>query len=184
LANASEERVTSARRLYDGKVVNLRVDTVVLPDGRRAQREVVEHAGAVAIVPVKPDGTVILVRQWRTPAGAALLEIPAGSLDPGESAEAAAGRELGEEINFRAGRMTRLFQTYMAPGYSTEIIHYFLAEELTPFQGEPDDDENIEIVELTLAEAIGKIADGEINDAKSVSGLLWVERLRREGAGA
>ncbi len=184
MANASEERVTSAKRIYDGKVVNLRVDTVVLPNGRMAQREVVEHRDAVAIIPMKEDGAVILVRQWRTPARAALLEIPAGSTDPGEEAEAAAGRELGEEINFQAGRLTRLFQTYMAPGYSTEIIHYFLAEDLTPFQGEPDEDENIEIVTLPLAEAIDKITSGEINDAKSVSGLLWVARMRRAGAGA
>ena len=124
------------------------------------------------------------MRQWRTPARAALLEIPAGSLDPDESAETAAGRELGEEINFQAGRMTKLFETYMAPGYSTEVIHYFLAEELTAFQGEPDEDENIEIVTVPLAEAIEKIRSGEIRDAKSVSGLLWVERMRREGAGA
>lgn len=184
MANPSEERVTSAKRIYEGKVINLRVDTVVLPGGRMAQREVVEHRGAVAIVPMQDDGSVILVRQWRTPARAALLEIPAGSLDPDEAAEAAARRELGEEINFQAARMTKLFETYMAPGYSTEIIHYYLAEGLTPFQGEPDEDEDIEVITLPLAEAIAKIKTGEIHDAKSVSGLLFVQQMRREGAGA
>lgn len=179
MANPLEERTTSAKRIYEGKVVNLRVDTVILPDGRMAQREVVEHRGAVAVIPVNADGTVILVRQWRTPARAALLEIPAGSIDPDEEAEAAAGRELGEEINLQAGRLTKLFETYMAPGYSTEIIHYYLAEDLTPFQGDPDEDENIEVVTITLADAIEKIKAGEIHDAKSVSGLLWVERMRR-----
>lgn len=177
-----EERVTSAKRIYDGKVVNLRVDTVVLPGGKMAQREVVEHRGAVAIIPLKDDQTVIMVRQWRTPARASLLEIPAGSLDVGEDAGAAAMRELGEEINFQAGRMTRLFETYMAPGYSTEIIYYYLAEDLTPFQGEPDEDEDIEVVEVPLSEVMDRIRSGEIHDAKSVSGLLFVERIRREGA--
>lgn len=179
MAKSLEERTTSAKRIYEGKVLNLRVDTIVLPNGKTAQREVVEHRGAVAVIPLKGDGTVILVRQWRTPARAALLEIPAGSIDSDEEAEAAAGRELGEEINLQAGRLTKLFETYMAPGYSTEIIHYFLAEDLTPFQGEPDEDENIEVVTMTLAEAIEKIKTGEIRDAKSVSGLLWVERMQR-----
>ncbi len=179
MANSLEERTTSAKRIYEGKVLNLRVDTIVLPGGKTAQREVVEHRGAVAVIPLKNDGTVILVRQWRTPARAALLEIPAGSIDPDEEVAVAAGRELGEEINLQAGRLTKLFETYMAPGYSTEIIHYFLAEDLTPFQGEPDEDENIEVVNITLAEAIEKIKTGEIHDAKSVSGLLWVERMRR-----
>src|SRR5688500_6269609 len=103
-----EERVIEQRRIFDGKVVNLRVDTVQMPDGRTATREVVEHTPAVAIVPVDAEGRVVLVRQWRVPVGAALLEVPAGSTDHGEDVEAAAQRELQEEIGFRAGRLTRM----------------------------------------------------------------------------
>lgn len=181
MTQLSDEKVTSSRRVYDGKVVNLRVDTVLLPDGKMTEREVIEHKGAVAMVPMKDADTVILVRQWRTPAQASLLEIPAGSLDEDEEAEAAAHRELSEEINCAAGRMTKLFASYMAPGYSTEIITCYLAQDLTPKPGQPDDDENLELVELSLDDALGKIATGEICDAKSISALLYVDRMRREG---
>ncbi len=172
----TEEHVTSARRIYEGKVVNLRVDTVVLPGGKTSEREIVEHRGAVALVPITPGGHVVLVRQWRTPAQAVLLEIPAGTLEEGEDPEACAHRELGEEVNFAAGRMTKMCEMYTAPGYSTELIHLYLAQELTPMQGTPDADEFLDIVTLSLSDAIDKIDTGEIRDAKSISGLLMAAR--------
>ena len=177
----SQETVTSSKRIYDGKIINLRVDTVRLPNGKTAQREIVEHRGAVAMIPLKDDHSVVLVRQWRSPAQAVLLEIPAGTLDHDEEPEAAARRELAEEINFQAGRMTKLFESYMAPGYTTERIRYFLAQDLTPAEGHTDEDEFLEIVEMPLADALGQIGGGEIQDAKTISGLLYVDRLRREG---
>lgn len=176
-----EEKTTSSKRIYNGKVINLRVDTVVQPNGKPTQREIVEHRGAVAMVPLRENGHVVLVRQWRTPAQSALLEIPAGTLDPDEDPEAAAHRELVEEINLSAGRMTKLFESYMAPGYTTELIRCFLAQDLTETQGHTDEDEFLEIIEIALEDAIGKIGSGEIRDAKSISGLLFVDRLRREG---
>ena len=172
-----EETVTSSKRLYDGRILNLRLDTVVLPNGKTSQREIVEHRGAVAMVPMQDRDTVILVRQYRRAAGSALLEIPAGTLDPDEEVEACARRELAEEINYRAGRMQRLFQSYMAPGYSTEVIHTFLALDLTPTEGHTDEDEFLEIVPTPLAEALQMIETGEIADAKSISGLLYAARL-------
>lgn len=175
------ETTTATERLYDGKVLNLRLDTIRLPDGRSAKREIIEHKGAIAVVPFLNSHTLILVRQWRTAAGSALLEIPAGSLDEGEEPDAAAHRELGEEINFAAGRLTKLFSSYMAPGYSTEIIHTYLAQDLSPMQGQPDDDENLELVHLTLDDALARIETGEIHDAKSISALLYVDRLRHAG---
>lgn len=177
----NEEKVTSSKRIYNGKIINLRVDTVVLPNGKPSQREIVEHRGAVAMVPLRENGNVILVRQWRTPAHAALLEIPAGTLDPEEQPEAAAHRELIEEINLKAGRMTKLFESYMAPGYTTELIRYFLAQDLVETPGHTDEDEFLDIIEVSLEDAVGKIGSGEIRDAKSISGLLYVERMRREG---
>lgn len=174
----NEETVTSTRRIYDGKIINLRVDTVILPGGKTAQREIVEHRGAVAIVPLKGRDTVVLVRQHRTPAEAALLEIPAGTREPDEDIELCARRELGEEIGMAAGRMVKLFHSYMAPGYSTEVIHTFLALDLAPAHGfHADEDENLEVVEISLADALAQIRSGGIVDAKSISGLLFVDRI-------
>lgn len=171
-----EERVIEQRRVFEGKVVNLRVDTVQMPDGRTATREVVEHTPAVAIVPVDAEGRVVLVRQWRVPAGAALLEAPAGSVDHGEDIEAAAQRELQEEIGYRAGRLTRMAGFWVAPGYCTEYIHVFLAEDLIESRLDADDDENIEVVRLSLADALTAITTGDIDDAKSQVGLLLYAR--------
>ena len=172
-----EETVTSSKRLFDGRIINLRVDTVMLPNGKMSQREIVEHRGAVAMVPLLDRDTVILVRQFRRAAMSSLLEIPAGTRDPEEDIELCARRELAEEINYQAGRMVKLFHSYQAPGYSTEVIHTFLALDLTPAEGHTDEDEFLEVVTLPLSEAIGKIRTGEIIDAKTISGLLFVERL-------
>lgn len=171
-----DEQTIEQKRVYDGKVVSLRVDTVRMPNGHTAQREVVEHAPAVAIVAVDGDGRVVLVRQWRSPAGRALLEIPAGSADPGEQPEEAAQRELQEEIGYRAGRLTRLAGFWPAPGYTTEYIHIYLAEDLQESTLDADDDEHIEIERVTLEEAIHRITRGEIEDAKSQVGLLLYAR--------
>ena len=175
-----EETVTSSKRLFDGRILNLRVDTVVLPNGKMSQREIVEHRGAVAMIPMLDRETVILVRQYRRAAGGLLLEIPAGTRDHEEPWEDCARRELAEEINYKPGRLRKLYQSYQAPGYSTEVIHTFLALDLTPTEGHTDEDEFVEVVTLPLAEAIAKISTGEIQDAKTISGLLYVERLLPE----
>ena len=141
----------------------------------------VEHSPAVAIVPVAADGRIVLVRQWRSPVGTALLELPAGSTDADEEPEPAAQRELQEETGFRAGRMTRLGGFWVAPGYCTEYIHVYLAEDLTESRLDADEDENIEIEHLTLDDALARIESGEIQDAKSEVGLLlYARRLARE----
>lgn len=175
-----EETVTSTKRLYDGRIISLRLDTVVLPNGKTSQREIVEHRGAVAMVPMLDRDTVILVRQYRRAAASCLLEIPAGTRDHNEDIEFCARRELAEEINYKAGRMVKLFHSYMAPGYSTEIIHTFLALDLTPTDGHTDEDEFLEIVPTPFSEAMEMIKRGEIVDAKSISGLLFAERLLPE----
>ena len=176
----TEETVTSSKRLFDGRILNLRVDTIVLPNGKMSQREIVEHRGAVAMVPLLDRETVILVRQYRRAAAGILLEIPAGTRDPGEDWELCARRELAEEINYAPGRMVKLYHSYQAPGYSTEVIHTYLALDLTPTEGHTDEDEFVEVVTLPLTEALGKIRTGEIMDAKTISGLLYVERLLPE----
>ncbi|MCW3060111.1 MAG: hydrolase [Capsulimonas sp.] len=171
------EKVTSTKRIYDGRIINLRLDTIVLPNGKMSQREIVEHKGAIAVVPMLDRDTVILVRQYRSPTGGTLLEIPAGSLEVDEDIDVCAHRELAEEIKYKAGHLDKLFSMYVAPGYSTEIIHVYVAYNLEPTSGETDEDEFLDLVTMPFAEAIHKIHTGEIQDAKSISGLLQVERL-------
>src|SRR5688500_16639450 len=124
------ETVTGSERIYEGRVVKLRVDTVTLPNGKQSKREVVEHGGAVAVVAMKDDDTVLLVRQFRLPAGKPLLEIPAGGIDEGEAPEEAARRELAEEIGMVPESLTPLYEAFAAPGYTTEILYGFLARDL------------------------------------------------------
>jgi ADP-ribose pyrophosphatase len=166
------ERVLTSRRLFEGRVVNLRVDTVALSDGRETTREIVEHADVVAIVPLVGD-EVLLVRQYRLPVGASLLEVPAGGVDGDEGVLAAARRELAEECGCQAGRLERLGGFYVSPGFCNEYVHVFLAGDLEPTDASPDADEELEVVRMPLAEALRLVAAGEIRDAKSVIGLTW-----------
>jgi len=168
----SAERVTASRRIHEGRIVKLREDTVELASGRTALREVVEHDEVVGVVPLDHNGKVILVRQYRLPAQEPLLEIPAGGVDRGESAEEAAQRELQEETGYRAGRLERLAGFFVSPGYCTEFIHVFLARDLSESVIAADDDENIALERVTLAQAIRKVRVGEIKDGKSIVGLL------------
>ncbi len=171
------ETVIGTERIYEGRVVSLRVDTVRLPSGRESRREVVEHSGAVAVVPMQDEKTVLLIRQFRLPAGRAILEIPAGGMDEGETPEVCARRELAEEIGLVPGRLVPLYSCYLAPGYSTEIIHGFLALDLREAPEDPDEDELVEVVPMPIEEAIAAVATGEIADAKTIAGLTLAARL-------
>jgi ADP-ribose pyrophosphatase len=173
LSEPTPERVLESRRLYEGQIVNLRVDTVELAGGRRATREVVEHGDVVAIVPVLEDGEVLLVRQYRLPTEQLMLEVPAGGVDAGEAAEDAAQRELGEECGRRAGRLERLGGFYVSPGFTNEFVHVFLATELEPSPLRPEADEQLAVVPVSFAEALRLVGAGEIRDAKSIIGLTW-----------
>jgi ADP-ribose pyrophosphatase len=171
------EETLSSRRLYEGAVVRLRVDRVRMPSGREAVREVVEHIGAVTIVAVDREGRVLLVRQHRHSTGRSLLELPAGTLDREEEPEACAARELEEETGFRAGRLQRLGGFFVSPGYSTEYIQAYLATDLKPGSAGGDEDEEIEVLALPLAEVLRLVEAGELEDAKSLAALLLYLRL-------
>ena len=171
------ERVTSSRRIYDGRVINLRIDTVVLRDGSKTQREIVEHPGAVAIVPQLDKGDVVLVRQFRKSVEDELFEIPAGTLKKDEAPRACARRELLEETGYRARRLVRLASFYLAPGYSTELLHAYLAFGLTPGVGSPEADESIDVIKIPFEDALKWIDRGKIKDAKSISALLLTSRI-------
>ena len=172
--DAAEEELLGSEVAFRGRLLTLRVDRVRTPTGREAVREVVEHPGAIAVVPQLPDGRVILIRQFRRPAGQALLEIPAGTREPGEDAETCARRELEEEIGYRAGRVERLGSFYTSPGFCTEYMDLFLASDLTPVAGEQpaEFEEAMVIVQPTDAPTL--LAAGEPLDAKSLAALLLV----------
>lgn len=176
------ETVIDSTSIYEGRIVHLRVDTVQLPDGRHAKREVVGHGGAVCIVPMRDNDTVLLIRQFRLPAGKVLLEIPAGGLEKGENPDDSAMRELREETGYRAGNLRRLFAMYLAPGYSTELIHAYLATDLTEDALDQDEDENLELVTMSLHDAIALIFSGEIEDAKTIAGLFAAQQILQETA--
>lgn len=174
------ETTLASEPIYRGKLVHLYRDTVRLPDGTHAEREIVHHPGAVAMVPLLEDdsGTprVLLVRQFRAAVQRPLLEIPAGTLEPGEDPLQAAARELQEEIRYRPGHLERLGGEYTAPGYTTELIHLFLATDLQPSALTGDADEFIDVVTLPLPLALAMIDRGEIEDGKTLIGLLLTAR--------
>jgi ADP-ribose pyrophosphatase len=171
-------RVRERRRVYEGKVVTLELQQVELDDGRVVQQEVIVHRPSVAIVPVDDQERIVFVRQYRAPAEADLLELPAGSVDQGEDVEAAVQRELQEEIGHWAAHLRLLGQFYLAPGYCTEFMHVYLAEGLEERPLSADEDEIITVEALTLEDALQRITSGEIRDVKSIAGLLLYARVR------
>lgn len=175
-ASQSEPTVES-QTIFEGKILKLRVDTVRLPNGRLATREVVEHSNSVCIVPVDEDNNVLLVRQYRKPTERQLLEVPAGGIEGEEVSEAAVLRELQEEVGYTAANLRHLSSFWLAPGWCDEFMHSYLATGLTPSRLEADDDEFIDVVRLPLAQTPDLIASGEIQDVKSIAALLLAMRL-------
>src|SRR5262249_22746058 len=158
------EKPISSELIYDGRIVHLYVDTVQLPNGKTAKREVIRHIGAVALVPFDADGNIIMVRQYRHPLGRILLEIPAGILNPNEDPDVCAARELQEETGYKPGKLDRLGGIYLAPGYSSEYIHLYVATQLIESRLDMDEDEFLELVRLPMTEALNRIGTGEIAD--------------------
>ena len=170
-----KEKFVSAQRLYEGKVINLRRDMVLLPNGNQASREVVEHPGAVAVVPVLPDGRVLMVRQFRHPVGEILLEIPAGKLSPGENPDDCALRELEEETGYLAGKLQRVASIFTAPGFTDEVIHIYLASDLKKTAVNPDEDEFLAVVAHEPQAIRQLIRSGDICDAKTIAGFYLLQ---------
>ena len=162
------------RNIYTGKVVTLNIDTVTLPNGATVDLETIRHPGAAAVVPVKEDGTVVLIRQFRHAAGGFIYEIPAGKLHPGEDPLRCAARELEEEVGYRASSFELLSSIFTAPGFADEVIHVYKATGLAKGRQQLDPDEVLDIIEMPLSEAVKKIEDGTIRDAKTIIGLQAV----------
>ena len=170
-----EERTVSTTRPWTGRRVGVRIDEVERADGRRTSREVVEHPGAVAILAW--DGErLAMVRQWRHATGQILLEIPAGTLEPGEPPAETARRELAEEVGLAASAWTEGPRFYTAPGFCTELMHVYLATDLRDERANADEDEDLEPSWMTLPEVLGAIDDGGIVDAKTMAAVGWLAR--------
>jgi len=167
-----QEKLISSKTVFEGRAVNLRIDTIQKASGEATTREIVWHADCIAVVVLDDKSNVILEKQYRRPAGKVLLEIPAGGIEEGETPEEAVKRELQEEIGYLPGKVTRLGGFYSAPGYCTEYLHLFLATDLKPSYLTAEDTDEIEIVRVPVSEIKGLIDSGQICDAKSVAGLL------------
>lgn len=180
------ETTVATRLIHTGRYLSVRVDTVRDADGREHTRDIVGHPGAVAVVALQ-DGHVLMVHQYRTPARRVLLEIPAGTLerDPAGATEdpaLAVSRELGEETGYAAATWRHLASFYTAPGFAEEYMHLYLATELSPIEGHvPDEDERLRLERVPWRDAVRWALDGTLADAKSLVGLLWLDRLVSAG---
>jgi len=173
------ERKLSSQQVYHGRAVDLHVDTVEKPSGKKVTRDIVEHSDCVAVVVLDEHGKVLLVRQFRYPVGNFLLEIPAGGIDPGEGPIDCVRRELQEEIGYFPRKIERLGGFYSIPGYGTEYLHCYLATDLVPSRLVAEDTEGIEIVRVSPNQIPQLITSGEICDAKSIAALLTFLFIRQ-----
>jgi ADP-ribose diphosphatase len=168
----------SSKYVYHGRSVRVRVDGVRLPSGKVTTRDVIEHDGAVAVIAIDENGDLILERQFRYAAGKELLEIPAGGIDPGETPEQTAYREMQEETGYAPGKLEKLTGFYAAPGYASEYLHLFLATDLKPARLTAEDTDEIELIRVQLDIAVEMIRAGDIQDAKSIAGILFYLKFK------
>lgn len=157
--------------IYKGKVIDLSVEMVTLPNGTTTSLEIIAHPGAAAVVPMKDEETVVMIRQYRHAVGGFIYELPAGKLHPNEDPRNCAHREVEEEIGFKVGRLDPLLSFFTTPGFTDEIIHIFIGYDLTPGKQDLDVDEVLEIVEFPLARTLEMIREGAIKDGKTIIGL-------------
>jgi len=173
---SEENPARRVRDVYRGRIVHLTTETVVLPNGHEMELEIVRHPGASAVVPLDAGGEVVLIRQYRHAVGGFIYEVPAGKLGPDEPPELCASRELTEEAGVMAGRLTRLGSIVTTPGFTNEVIHLYLAEDLTPARTAHEACEVISLLRRPLGECLAMIARGEITDAKSICALFLADR--------
>lgn len=175
------EKTLSQKYIFEGKILKMRVDEALLPDGTKAAREVVEHPGGVAVAALTDDDRLLFVRQFRYPYGEILPEIPAGKRDPGEDPLTTGKRELKEETGYTAKKYSSLGRVYPSPGYFNEVIYLYLATDLTAGEVAPDADEFLEVKKIPLAKAVDMVMADEITDAKTQAAVLKVWHLRQSG---
>ncbi|MEC5422330.1 NUDIX hydrolase [Virgibacillus sp. C22-A2] len=176
-----EEKTIKTEKIYDGKVVHLQVDEVTLPNGKTAKRELIKHPGAVAVIPITKDNKIVFVKQYRKPLEKSILEIPAGKLEVGEEPIVTAKRELEEETGYSTSELSFVTSFYTSPGFADELMYIYITDQLEPLKGTVtgDDDEFIEVVELTLDEAKQYVEEERIHDAKTNYAVLYLHALGR-----
>ncbi|MCG7342979.1 NUDIX hydrolase [Sporosarcina sp. ACRSL] len=180
--NRFEEKTVTSERIFQGKIISLRVEEVELPDGNRAKRELVDHPGAVAVIAITDNRKLVLVEQYRKALDRSIIEIPAGKIEPGEDIEVTALRELEEETGYGATQFEYLQSFATSPGFANEIIHIFVAQGLykidKPAQG--DEDEFIQLFECTIEEAEEMVLEQRIYDAKTAFAILYAKKLLKK----
>jgi ADP-ribose pyrophosphatase len=176
------EKTLSSKIVFDGRAVKLRVDTIQMPDGRQTTREIVEHGACIAVVAVDAWDKVLLVSQYRDAVKKELLEIPAGGVDPGEDAKTAVKREMQEETGYLPQKLVNLGGYYLAPGYSTEYLHLYLAADLVPSRLVAEDTEGINVVRVPVSQIRKLLHSGKICDGKSIAGLYMFLEYRKKKA--
>ena len=172
-----KETRLSTERIYKGRLLDVWKDKVELPNGKTSYREYIKHPGAVVIIPVLPDGKIGLIRQYRYPMGMEQIELPAGKLDGSEPHLVTAGRELEEEIGYKAGSLTEVTEIHPCIGYSDEQMWIYLAEKLEATKTNTDQDEFIELLPTELDFAVEMVWSVKITDVKTIIGILWAQRL-------
>ncbi|ETT81232.1 NUDIX hydrolase [Viridibacillus sp. FSL R5-0477] len=174
-----EEKTTSSKKIFEGRVISVKVDEVILPNGNTSTRELVTHPGAVAIIPITNEGKIVLVEQYRKPLERSIIEIPAGKLEKGEKPEYTAIRELEEETGYGSKNFTFVQSFATSPGFADEVIHIYVARDLYRIENPAglDEDEFVELLEVTLEEAEQMIREERIYDAKTVFAIMWMKNI-------
>lgn len=173
-----EEVTISSETIYEGRIIDVKKDQVRLPNGKNGTRELVKHPGAVGIIPITADDRLIVVEQYRKPLERSIVEIPAGKLEPGEEPVVTAVRELEEETGYGANDFTYLQTIATSPGFADEVIHLYIAKDLYKIEqpASPDEDEFVELMDISLEEAEEMMQDGRIYDAKTVIAVMWMRQ--------
>jgi ADP-ribose pyrophosphatase len=176
-----EEKTIKSEKIFDGKIVQLQVDEVQLPNGKTSQREIIKHPGAVAVIAITKENKIVLVEQYRKPLEKSLIEIPAGKLEPGENPMIAAIRELEEETGYSTKSLSFVTSFYSSPGFADELLHIYITNDIQKLENPrpADDDEFVELVELTLDEAKQYVEEERIHDAKTAYAVLYLHALER-----
>ena len=176
MTNLKENKISSTI-IYQGRLLDVRCDKVILPNGKTSTREWIKHPGAVCMIPRLPDNKIALIRQYRYPVNKEMIELPAGKLEDNENPVTCAKRELEEEIGYKSEKLTFLTNLHPAIGFADEIMRLYLAEDLVQTTSNKDEDEFLELIPTSLNKAVEMVWKGKITDVKTIIGILWAERL-------
>jgi ADP-ribose pyrophosphatase len=178
-----EEKTLSSETIYQGKIIDLQVDEVKLPNGKTSKRELIKHPGAVAVIALTPEGKIVMVEQYRKALEKSIVEIPAGKLEPGEEPIITAARELEEETGYGCEKLEHLISFYTSPGFADELVHLYIAKNITRIEEarELDEDEFVELLEVTVEEAVGLMKEKKIYDAKTAYAVQYLQLQQMNG---